>query len=429
MVRIKSILPFVAFCLFSQLATAQTSADGSIYSRFGIGELYQFNSSQAQGMGGGAFGLTGLNYAHFGNPALLGDQVLTRLAAGVRFENIQIQDASDNVARLTDGQLGAVQLSFPIMTRRWGVGASFAPFSRTGYRIEEIGVVPQPAGVQDTVRYQINYEGGGGLQQLSLASGVQLNRYLSLGASADFVFGILEETRRTFFDRSGYQPTTIVSATRLSGVTGTAGASVRLPNALRRGDVLSFGATVVLPTELTGDRLRAIGESLDRDTLVVTEGSVSIPLRTRFGVAYRPNARFAFVADAQYEPWSRFESTFAAASPLNPVYNDRVRISAGAEMVPAGQDLFASFWGRAAYRIGFYTDRSYVDPFDGANIQTSAVTAGFGLPALFSGTYLDINFEVGRRGTTDLGLVRDTFLRVAANVNIGERWFDRRRLR
>lgn len=108
---------------------------------------------------------------------------------------------------------------------------------------------------------------------------------------------------------------------------------------------------------------------------------------------------------------------------------DRVRFSGGFEVLPAGRDQLAPFLSRTAYRLGGYMDRSYVDPIADANLVTYAITGGVSLPALFSGTRLDINMEVGTRGTTETGLVRDVFYRLSASVNIGERWFEQRRLR
>ena len=82
-----------------------------------------------------------------------------------------------------------------------------------------------------------------------------------------------------------------------------------------------------------------------------------------------------------------------------------------------------------AYRLGFYYDQTYVSPVAGTDINTIALTGGFSLPALLAGTRLDINFEVGTRGTTDGNLVHDRLYGVSATLNIGERWFVKRKLR
>ena len=83
---------------------------------------------------------------------------------------------------------------------------------------------------------------------------------------------------------------------------------------------------------------------------------------------------------------------------------------------------------RTAYRLGFYLDNSYISPVVGESITTQAVTAGVSLPTLFGGTRLDLNIHVGRRGSASGILVKDRFVTVSATLNVGERWFLKRRL-
>ena len=217
------------------------------------------------------------------------------------------------------------------------------------------------------------------------------------------------------------------------------GALLTLPGVLGEGDALTAGATFTLPTRLSGDRVRTLGESLDRDTLgTKVDGSVDVPLGAGLGLAYRPDARWTVLADGRYEPWSAFSSTFALPgyTPGDGAANfqDRLRLSAGVELVPAGADFTEAYFRRTAYRLGFYYDDAYLDGAQiggdpDAELRTLALTGGVSLPTLLPGTRLDLNLEVGRRGTTDAELVQETFYRVLVNVNIGERWFEQRKLR
>ncbi|MFB3131585.1 MAG: hypothetical protein ACE10K_03585, partial [Rhodothermales bacterium] len=63
---------------------AQGRDDGSLYSRFGLGDLRAFASPQIQAMGGGGTALWSWNYTNFGNPASWGRQRLVRAVVGVR---------------------------------------------------------------------------------------------------------------------------------------------------------------------------------------------------------------------------------------------------------------------------------------------------------------------------------------------------------
>lgn len=431
---VRSAVMLGACLLFTALsALAQGRTDGSIYSRFGLGELYTYSSSQMQAMGGGGVASHSLNYSTFINPASWGDQVVTRASMGFLLQSVSATDAADNTSSVSSGNLNAIQFSFPLYDRRMGVAVGFAPFSRVSHNVRQDGsLVTNPDDGTET-DYSIFFEGSGGLQSITAGLGYRFGPHLSLGANADFIFGILRESQRTRFVGGDFAETVISTSTRLVGATGTVGVLASFQDLLREDDDFSVGATITLPTTLSGDRVNTLGESTAGDTLGTTRtGSIDLPLRLRAGVAYAFSDRVNMVSDVLFEPWSNFESEFSlpgyAPNGIN-LFKDRIRASAGIEFLPAGNDFFASKLARITYRLGFYVDQSYVSPTLDQDLQTLAVTAGFGIPAITPGTRVDINFELGTRGTTDDNLVRDTFFRFAINANVGERWFQRQKLR
>lgn len=423
-------------------AAAQSSGNGTVYSRFGVGEFNTFASSQSEAMGGGGTALRSLNYAVLTNPALLSDQVLTRLAVSGRYEQVFARNAQDETSRLASGTLEAVQLSFPLLARRLGVAVSFKPFARTDYRSEVAGrLVTGPLGATDTTAYTVVFEGQGGLQELAAGAGYRVSDALSLGGSVDVVFGILEDRRETLFSEFVPTPnetfgnTDITDALRLVGVTGTLGGHLTLDDVGGDG-VLSFGASLRLPTRLTGDVTRTEGENLDADTLAVASGGLDLPWRARLGAAFQPDDRWTLVADATYAPWSTASSSFDGTGGTSPfptggdgTLRDAWRVSTGAEWLPAGEDFRRDFLARTAYRLGVAVEQLYVSPVAGRTLYGYTVTGGVSLPTSVFGTRLDLNVQAGQRGTTADNLVRDTFYGVSLNLNIGERWFQERRLR
>ena len=421
-------------------ALAQSNGDGTIYSRFGLGELNAYASPQVQAMGGGGIGLRSLNYTNLSNPALWSDQVLTRFAVGANYRETSARDGSGSRSRLSAGTLSAVQFSFPLYTRTLGFSIGYHPYSQMNYRVVRRSESPIEFGTNpsDTTSYSVNYEGRGGLQQVSGGLGWRITNALSVGANVDVLFGILEEGRRTVINNGSFAPVNFTDATRLSGVTGTFGGLLTLSGVLASDDAFSLGASFTLPTSLSGKRVRTLGVSLSRDTIgTAVDGSVELPWRARAGLAYKPDNHWMIVADGMYAPWSTFESTFREtdAGPSqfpvggSELLNDQWKASAGVEYLPAGNNLSASFFARTAYRLGGYYEQSYAAPDPGESINVRAVTAGISLPAARSGTRIDLNAEVGTRGTTRQDLVRDVFYGVSVNVNIGERWFQERKLR
>lgn len=430
-------------CLLPTVAAAQSNGDGTVYSRFGLGELSTLASPQAQAMGGGAVGLRSLNYTSFSNPALWSDQVLTRFVAGANYQTVRTEDGSGTNSRLTAGTLNAVQFSFPIYSRTLGFSVGYHPYSQMNYRVVRRSEDPFQFGPNptDTTSYTIDFEGRGGIQQVSGGLGWRIGNAISVGASVNVLFGILEEGRQTRIQSApgaGFAPVNFTDATRLWGVSGTVGTLLTLPDLFVSNDILSVGGSVMLPTELNGRRVRTLGESLSRDTIgTVVDGSVSLPWRAQAGLAYKPSNVLTIVADGLYAPWSTAESTFdgsqtgPGAFPMGgtDLLSDRWRVSGGIEYLPAGNDALASYFYRTAYRIGGYYEQSYVAPVENEPITVRALTVGFSLPTSLSGTRIDLDAKVGTRGTTAQGLVRDVFYGVSVNVNIGERWFQERKLR
>lgn len=421
-------------------AQAQSNGQGTIYSRFGLGSLIEFSSSQTQAMGGGGYALRSLNYNPDANPALWSDQVFTRLSGGASYQSITATDGSGTTSRLTSGNVQALQLNFPLYERTLGVGLSFQPYSRSNYQVVRrngVQIGPQP----DTeVPYRVNFTGSGGLHRLRGGLGYRINEVLSVGATADLIFGIIESRRRTTWPSTQALRDVVVSdGVQLSGFTSTLGTHLALADVLTADDALSIGASVTLPASLSGERYRTLDEDLARDTLSVERGDVTLPWKGRLGASYQPNARWTFVLDGLFDPWSTFSSSFSSETGVTepvrfPVggtstLTDRWRLSVGAEVVPAGEDQLAGYFAQTAYRFGGYVERMYVQPDRQTDLHEFALTTGLSLPTSLSGTRIDLNIVAGTRGTTSNALVRDTFYGVSLHVNFGERWFQRRKLR
>lgn len=418
-------------------SAAQGSSDGSLYSRFGIGELQAFSSAQGEALGHSGFALHSLNYLNVSNPGTWADQVLTRASAGFTYQNIRISDDSEATSRLASGFLNGVQFGIPVLQRKLGLALAFVPYSRVGYSVVNQGTITPDRPEADTVGYVVNFSGSGGLQQIVGGLGYRFNQNFSAGMSLNAIFGIIENGRRTSFIEStagsAYLDANLETSTRLHGFTATLGAFGSVQHLLREDDFISVGAALTLPAGLTGERVNTLGESLDRDTLgAAIDGDVDLPWRAGLGLSYHPDGRWTFSAGGEYAPWTEFRSTFSfpGYEPGDPTpLSDRLQLGAGVEFLPAGSDLLASYVARVGYRLGFSYDQSYISPNADTGLNTAAVTTGLSLPTMMSGTRLDINLQVGTRGTTDGDLVRDVFYRLSASVNIGERWFQTPKLR
>lgn len=423
--RFRTLLLIVALTpLLGGTAAAQTNNDGSVYSRYGLGTLEPALTSQARAMGRAETALMSANYVPFSNPGAWSAQILTRFSGSFNYQSVRYRNEAGETSQLTTSQLGPASFTFPILRNRLGFALLYNPFTRIGYRIRDGGTVSG-----DTTEFTGTFSGDGGLQSIRTGLGYRLSSAIRVGASFDLITGILERGRFIRYPGENYADARITHETQLTGVTGTLGALVTAPDLFREDDLFKFGGSVRLPATLDGTRLNTLGETLDRDTVgTVREGSVELPAEFRGGIAYRPNEYWHIAVDGVYEPWTQFESelSFAGYTPGpngSSRFTDRWQVGGGFEYVPAGTAQNAPYLSRTAYRLGGLVDRHYVQPVSGVDLTTYALTAGLGLPTAVAGNHLDVSLEVGSRGTTSQGLVRDLYFDLSLVLNFGERWF------
>lgn len=423
-IRVFWIFAF-ALVLGSSPVLAQQSNDGSLYSRYGLGTMQSPFSSQAEAMGEAGTALISPNYLSLSNPASWSSQILTRFIGSFKYHSVQAKDAANNTSRVNAGSIRGAAFSFPILTRKLGFVAAYEPLTRMGYQVETTDSI-SGAGAGDASQYRSVLEGNGGLQVLRGGLGYRINRYIRVGASADLVFGILENSRQTLFQSNKFVDTHTTQSTRLRGATATVGGLALIPNLLTEEDGLSLGLSARLPTTLTGTRVSTVGETLSRDTVgTALKGTASLPLRLQAGLAYQASSYVTISLEGLYAPWEQFESSLNFNGSQNG-FNNRWKVGGGLEYRPAGRNPSASYLSRVNYRLGAYAEQSYAKPHPTVDLRNYAVTSGISLPTGVGGNRVDLNLEVGTRGTTSHNLVRDTYYTASLVLNFGERWFRKR---
>jgi hypothetical protein len=406
---------------------AQIIQDGSIYSRFGLGELHEQGHVQGQSMGHSGVATGSAYYLSLNNPASLASQAITRFATGYDFQGNILKDGQKQ-SHLLNGRFSSLQFAFPIKERKLSLGFSYQPFSRVEYHVEHTDSIRATTSAP-RVDYVVSYEGSGGLQGFETALGYKINDALSVGAGVRLYNGSIEHLQRTGYAPSDYAETLVTQRTSLHGVAPKLGLILQ-PKLKDANQQLSFGFTATLPADLSGKRLRLLGESVGADTLgTVSSVNTQLPLQLLGGLMYRSNDKWLFSADARFDKWEDFSSNVAfggyTAGATGAKFHNRLKIGGGFEYKPAGRNRFAPYREQIAYRLGFFTDSGYFEPVTGNRLQTLALTGGFGLPTRSPVNSIDLGFEVGTRGSTQNGLVQNMFYKVNLNLNFGERWFVR----
>ena len=165
--------------------TLQAQLSLSAYSRYGLGSLFEPNSTRNFAMGGLGIGVADRGAINRVNPASYGSLQLTTLELSLYGGWTQLQTNSTDTYT-GNGGIHNVMFAFPT-TKNFGLVIGLAPYSRTGYEI----VVQDSIMVDgDMEQFFSVYNSSGGLNKVFLGvGGSWFKNRLSAGANINFAFG------------------------------------------------------------------------------------------------------------------------------------------------------------------------------------------------------------------------------------------------
>ena len=110
----------------------------------------------------------------------------------------------------------------------------------------------------------------------------------------------------------------------------------------------------------------------------------------------------------------------------NITYTDAAKYKIGGFYIPKYNSL-TSYYKRIVYRAGIRFEETGIN-LKGQDITEFGISFGVGIPVgrLFSN--VNVGFEIGKRGTTDFGLIQENFFNTFISLSFNDRWFDKRYL-
>ena len=78
------------------------------------------------------------------------------------------------------------------------------------------------------------------------------------------------------------------------------------------------------------------------------------------------------------------------------------------------------------YRFGLYNSETYLN-LRNQQLDEQVVSFGFGLPLKRSGSLLNLSAELGQMGTTNNGLIKESFARFKIGFIFSDIWFVKRK--
>lgn len=473
------------FSACSVLSGVAQTTTYSPYSRYGIGEINQKTNAHIMGAGGAFIALQPDTFMPIlinqANPAALAHIRLATLDLGGVADYRTFGTTSGNITKRTVN-FNYAMLGFPV---RKNGGACFGimPYSSVGYNMESKANV---AGVDGSVTYQ--YQGEGGINKAFLGYGVlpfknALSNYytainaskgsdhpmqfskgkeavnkllanLSLGATANYLFGTLEQSTRILYP-VGPGGTLIYNSSQrqrdinVQGVSGQLGlqtaffidsvnyrdsSGILHKRALM--DKVKFSAGYFMSlnnsVNLTYDALiynyysTTLGNQIILDTVLNNTGQKStmrLPLEQGVGIGFKKGDKWHILADAAITNWNNFK----LIDPLKELKN-AYRLSFGVHYIPdRGAAGAGAYLKRVQYRAGAFYNTGYIE-LKNTTINRMAGTLGLGFPVGIGrrSSIINVGAEYGEVGTNTNNLLKEQYWR----LNIGftfnafeDRWF------
>lgn len=413
---------FFFFSFFLLLSFSLQAQENSPYSRYGIGNLRDNENVANRGMGGVSLADDNLQIANPTNPATYTGLKLASYQVGLVSHRVTLKSdlASNKVGKTT---LSYVNIGFPI-SKKMGFSFGLLPVSSARYNMET-----QETNTSVNSLVNNNYYGGGGVQKIYFGTAARFNDF-SFGVNTGYEFGnITNSSESSFPDSLNIVSNHVYGRTVIGGVFWQVGALMN--KAINKDYSMKIGLTYTGSQKLNAKK-EVFWESyygdVDNiiskvDSSINKKGKMNLPFNLGAGILIAHGLNWQIGADYLYSNWKSY-SSFGFADSMDNTWTLRV----GGAYIPDPNSV-NNYWKKMTFRLGFYTGKDIIN-FKGNHLSKSAGTAGIGYPIRrTNNTIGQINaaLEVGTRGTTDNGLLKENFTHFSLGFTFNDKWFMKRR--
>ena len=400
------------FILIVLMTSFVFAGKGSVYSRFGVGEINTFLSGKNIGMGNVGIATFGETHINLANPASTINITRTILSVSYQYKNYHLEDASGS-SIFNTGNINSFALAFPIYSpKKMVLTLGIVPFSTVAFE-------QQHSEVKYGTTINQTFEGRGGLTSGQLGLSYAVNSDLALGIITHYLFGSIYKDQTVNFNSTEYFNGSYKQTSSLSGFGLTIGGIYSgIDKALGFSDVkaMNAGFTLFSGSSLDYDDQLLRNFSTNQDTILANNKTINLPIGFSFGLAYTKN-KTVYAADAHFQNWDNFKVEGVHPAEIQ----NSIRLGAGVEFLPQSDFIGDEYFKRLSYRFGGYYRMTNLK-LNGESINEVFGSAGVSLPMSVE-TRMHLAIEYGIKGTTSSSLIKDSILRFTVSVSASELMF------
>ncbi|MHA7944313.1 hypothetical protein ACJOV8_014645 [Formosa sp. 3Alg 14/1] len=395
--------------LMVSTAFAQTnSLSSSPYSLYGMGTFNTANTGKTISLGGTGIAGSSSEFINNLNPASMSSIPLNTFFFDVGLKSeygIKIEGGVKEYKNIAN--FSNVAFAFPL-NKKSGVSVTLIPYTSVGYNLTNL-----ERDIEGSISsFYSDINGSGGLNDLKLNYGYAVLDNLSLGVTGSVLFGQIIENEVNYI---GTNVLDIYDANSYSGLQFGAGIQYKpIKNT-------TLGATVNLPTNLSGIQYRDISQLYDSDISLEQDlEDFKLPLEVGVGIqtTFLEQVNVAFDYKKKY--WTDTDQTDQLGT-----FVDQDIFGFGIEFDPNGNPL--KFRNRMQYRAGLSYDSGNLEIND-KKINNYSLNLGLGIPVSYNTvSMLNIAYSYGKKGQIYDGLIKENYHMLTLNISLAGRWFEKRK--
>jgi len=400
------------FLLVAGTALAQKGTT-SPYSYYGIGSI-KFRGTVENSSMGGLSVFSDSIHINLQNPAGYASLRLINFTVGASHKAVNQKNDTDT-QNSSSTTLDYLAMGIPM--GKFGMGFGLVPYSTVGYNF-----------YSDVENGTTRYEGNGGLNRAFLSLGYQVTPELSLGIDANYNFGKIENTAITQKADVQYG-TQVVNRSVLAGFSYNFGAIYK--RMITENLELSGAVTFSPGTNFTSENYRQTSSvsilptgiyPVDEREVDVANTEFTFPSELTVGVGISKPKAWGVGVEYTNQKSSNFTNRSFTIDKVT--YKNASKFNLGGYYIP-NYNSFGNYYKRIVYRAGARFDQTGI-AVDGHDINEFGISFGVGLPVgrLFSN--INLGVEIGKRGTTDFGLIQENFVNTFLSFSLNDRWFEKR---
>ncbi len=417
----KRVFPAILILFLAAIA-ANGQVASSPFSKFGIGDPVSSGIAQNQGMGGIGISNPSAWYLNNQNPALLVFNRWTVFQAGMQYEKINETDGT-NSQKFASGNLNYLAIAFPVKLTKWTTSVGLMPFSHVNYKLS----FADYANGSNVAITRLE-SGSGGINQFYWSNGVAINKFLSVGVKASYLFGSIVTQDANLFNSSSVTTyPSIYVRDYFQGLNFSGGISFHKDSLFHKNYRLNIGLVYSAKSTLNTQHyvryeLKSTqGPTIDSATVVNNAGGKTVlPQNFGAGLSFGKIDKWTIGGDFTYLDYR----TFTGFTNSIGIPTIGYRSGAGFEITPDAYD-FSNYLSRITYRVGgSYEKLPYL--VNGEALQDIGGTFGFSLPVGRAST-VDLGFKIGKRGIVSQTSVEENYFRVYFGITFNDQWFIKRK--